>query len=131
MPDDTGFAPLGVLGYCLMRTSFLSPVLRAVTVPIKSVQHLPAAKLLDVLVSILAGCRAVSQVNTRLRPDLALAHAWGAPSLRPKPRWPARWTASAMPMCASCGRDVMRSFAVKAGLSATASPTTGSGWISI
>ena len=79
MPDDTGFAPLGVLGYCLMRTSFLSPVLRAVTVPIKTVQHLPAAKLLDVLVSILAGCRAVSQVNTRLRPDLALAQAWGRP----------------------------------------------------
>ena len=79
MPDDTGFAPLGVLGYCLMRTSFLAPLLRAVTVPIKTVQHLPAAKLLDVLVSILAGCRAVSQVNTRLRPDLALAHAWGRP----------------------------------------------------
>src|SRR5215475_5224 len=79
MPDDTGFAPLGVLGYCLMRTSFLSPVLRAVTVPIKTVQHLPAAKLVDVLISILAGCRAVSQVNTRLRPDLALAHAWGRP----------------------------------------------------
>lgn len=79
MPDDTGFAPLGVLGYCLMRTSFLSPVLRAVTVPIKTVQHLPAAKVLDVLVSILAGCRAISHVNTRLRPDLALAHAWGRP----------------------------------------------------
>jgi len=79
MPDDTGFAPLGVLGYCLMRTSFLSPLLRAVTVPIKAVEHLPAAKLLDVLVSILAGCRAVSQVNTRLRPDLALAQAWGRP----------------------------------------------------
>jgi hypothetical protein len=79
MPDDTSFAPLGVLGYCLMRTGFLSPVLRAVTVPIKTVQHLPAAKLLDLLVSILAGCRAVSQVNTRLRPDLALAHAWGRP----------------------------------------------------
>ena len=79
MPDDTGFAPLGVLGYCLMRTSFLAPVLRAVSVPIKTVKHLPAAKLLDVLVSILAGCRAISQVNTRLRPDLALAHAWGRP----------------------------------------------------
>jgi hypothetical protein len=79
MPNETGFAPLGVLGYCLMRTSFLAPFLRAVTVPIKTVQHLPAAKLLDVLVSILAGCRAVSQINTRLRPDLALAHAWGRP----------------------------------------------------
>lgn len=79
MPDDTGFAPLGVLGYCLMRTSFLAPVLRAVTVPLKTVQHPPAAKLLDVLVSILAGCRAIAQVNTRLRPDLALAQAWGRP----------------------------------------------------
>jgi hypothetical protein len=60
MPDDTGFAPLGVLGDCLMRTSFLAPVLRAVTVPLKTVQHPPAAKLLDVLVSILAGCRAIA-----------------------------------------------------------------------
>lgn len=29
------------------------------------------------LVSILAGCRAIRQVNTRLCPDLALARAWG------------------------------------------------------
>jgi hypothetical protein len=70
---------LGVVGYCMMRTSFLAPVLRAVTVPLKTVQHPPAAKLLDVLVSILAGCRAIYQVNTRLRPDLALAQAWGRP----------------------------------------------------
>lgn len=79
MPEETSFAPLGVLGYCLMRTSFLAPLLQAVTVPLKTVEHAPAAKLLDVLVSILAGCRAISQINTRLRPDLALAHAWGRP----------------------------------------------------
>lgn len=79
MPEETNFAPLGVLGYCLMRTSFLAPVLQAVTVPLKTVDHAPAAKVLDVLVSILAGCRAITQINTRLRPDLALACAWGRP----------------------------------------------------
>ena len=77
MPEDTSFAPLGVLGYCLTRTDFLQPVLAPVQLPLKAVHHTPADKLLDVLVSILAGCRAITQVNTRLRPDLALARAWG------------------------------------------------------
>lgn len=76
MSQDTSFAPLGVLGYCLTRTAFLAPVFADLTLPIKEVDHSPAAKLMDVLTSILAGCRAISQVNTRLRPDLALARAW-------------------------------------------------------
>src|SRR5215210_6729845 len=79
MPENTSCAPLGVLGYCLTRTDFLQPVLAPVQLPLKTVQHTPADKLLDVLVSILAGCRAITQVNTRLRPDLALAQAWGRP----------------------------------------------------
>jgi hypothetical protein len=77
MPEETGFVPLGVLGYCLTRTNFLAPVFTELTLPIKKVDHAANDKLLDVLVSILAGCRAISQVNTRLRPDLALAQAWG------------------------------------------------------
>ena len=77
MPEETHFAPLGVLGYCLTRTDFLQPVAQGVQLPLKTVQHSPANKLLDVLVSILAGCRAITQINTRLRPDLALARAWG------------------------------------------------------
>jgi len=77
MPQDTGFAPLGVLGYCLTRSDFLAPVLSDLMLPIKEVDHAPNAKVLDVLVSILAGCRAISQVNTRIRPDIALARAWG------------------------------------------------------
>lgn len=76
MPNETTFAPLGVLGYCLTRSNFLWPTLTAVHLPLKAVDHTPASKLLDVLVSILAGCRAISQVNTRLRPDRALARAW-------------------------------------------------------
>lgn len=77
MRDVTGFAPLGVLGYCLTRTQFLDPIWANLTLPLKTVDHAPQQKLLDLLVSLLTGCRAVSQVNTRLRPDVALAHAWG------------------------------------------------------
>lgn len=77
MPNETNFAPLGVLGYCLTRTNFLAVVWAELQLPLKAVDHTPEAKLLDLVVSILAGCRAISQVNTRLRPDLALAQAWG------------------------------------------------------
>jgi len=80
MPEETGFAPLGVLGYCLTRTNFLAPVFADLVLPIKKkVKHSPQAKLVEVLVSILAGCRAIYQVNSRLCPDLALAQAWGRP----------------------------------------------------
>jgi hypothetical protein len=77
MPTETSFAPLGVLGYCLSRTGFFKPLWGDLQVPVKTVDHRPEAKLVDVVVSILAGCRAVAQINTRLRPDLALAYAWG------------------------------------------------------
>lgn len=77
MPKDTGFAPLGVLGYCLTRTGFLRPVFAELKLPVKEVDHEVTAKLMDVLVSILSGCRAISAINTRIRPDLALAQAWG------------------------------------------------------
>lgn len=77
MCNETAFAPLGVLGYCLTRSAFLTPLWQGLDLPMKTVHYPPAAKLLDVVVSILAGCRAMAQVNTRLRPDVALAHAWG------------------------------------------------------
>jgi len=77
MPNETAYAPLGVVGYCLTRTRFLTPVWADLALPLKTVDHSPQAKLLDVLVSILAGCRSIAQVNTRLRPDTALARAWG------------------------------------------------------
>jgi len=77
LPHETCFAPLGVLGYCLTRTRFLAPVWAELALALKTVDHPPQAKLLDLLVSILAGCRSIAQVNTRLRPEVALAQAWG------------------------------------------------------
>ena len=77
MASETGFAPLGVLGYCLTRTGFLTPLWQDLALPLKKVDYTSDEKLLAVLVSILTGCRAVAQANTRLRPDVALAQAWG------------------------------------------------------
>ena len=77
MRKVTSYAPLGVLGYCLSRNDFLQPVFAEVQLGMKSVAYTPQAKLVDLLVSILVGCRAIAQVNTCLRPDEALAQAWG------------------------------------------------------
>jgi hypothetical protein len=77
--QETSFVPLGVLGYCLVQTHFFAPVFADLCLPLKTVEHDPPAKLLDLLVSILTGCRSIAQVNTRLRPDQVLAHAWGRP----------------------------------------------------
>jgi hypothetical protein len=65
------------LGYCLTRSKFFDPVFSQLALPIKTVDHKPSEKLLDLLVSLLASCRSINQINTRIRPDLALAHAWG------------------------------------------------------
>ena len=77
LSESTQFAPLGVLGYCLTRTNFLKEVFAPVMFKEKTVNYKPEAKLQDALVSILAGCRAISTINTRIRPDRALAQAWG------------------------------------------------------
>jgi hypothetical protein len=76
LPNETSFAPLGVLGYCLTRAGFLAPVWAPLQLPLKTVDHAPEAKLQDLIVSVLAGCRSISQINTRLRPDVVLARAW-------------------------------------------------------
>ena len=74
--QETHYAPLAVLGYCLNRTDFLAP-LRTVNLNMKTVRHAPAEKLQDILVSILANCSSIKQVDLRIRPDLVLAEAWG------------------------------------------------------
>jgi hypothetical protein len=76
LKEQTNFVPLGVLGYCLTRTDYFDPVFLEMQLPLKTVRYAPRDKLLDILVSILAGCRSIAQVNTRIRPDLVLAEAW-------------------------------------------------------
>jgi hypothetical protein len=77
MPMETAYAPLGTEGYCLMRSHFLDALWHGLTLPMKTVDHRPQDKLVDVLVSLLSGCRAIARINSRPWPDLALAHARG------------------------------------------------------
>lgn len=68
--------PLAVFGYCLTRSDLLKSAWDQVFIEQKAYRHEPSEKLQDILVAILAGCRSMAQVNTKLRPELALAAAW-------------------------------------------------------
>lgn len=73
------FVPLAVVGYCLTRSGLLKPLWSELDFDLKTCEHSPTDKLQDVLVAILAGCRSLAQVNTRLRPETVLATAWRRP----------------------------------------------------
>jgi hypothetical protein len=73
---QTCFAPLAVVGYCFTRSELLEPVWSELDIQMRERDHSALDKLQDVLVAIMAGCRSLAQVNTRLRPELALAQAW-------------------------------------------------------
>jgi hypothetical protein len=74
------FAPLAVAGYCWTRREVLKPLWAPLQLPLKVYDHTATAKLQDILVAILAGCRSLAQVNTRVRPEHVLAAAWDRPA---------------------------------------------------
>src|SRR5215472_3376195 len=71
------YAPLAALGCFLQQRDFFAPLREYVQLGCKTVLHEPHEKLLDVVVSMLTDCSSLKQINTRLRPDTALAAAWG------------------------------------------------------
>lgn len=73
---NTQFAPVAFLSSYYQQHKVLEP-LGQVAIAMKTVDHSPTSKLNQVFLSILAGCRHVSEINTRLRPDSALAQVWG------------------------------------------------------
>ncbi len=73
------FVPLAVVGYCLTRRKVLLPVWTGLDLKMKEYEHAVTAKLQDVLVAVMADCSSLGQVNTRLRPEQALAMAWQRP----------------------------------------------------
>jgi hypothetical protein len=77
MKRHTSYAPLAALGYVLHQADFFAPLREHVQLGGKTILHEPYQKLLDVVVSVLADCASLKQINTRLRPDTALAAAWG------------------------------------------------------
>lgn len=77
MTSNTQFAPLALLGYRLHQRDFFAPLREQLQLQQKRVLYTPYDKLLTCLVSIMSGCHAVCQIDTRIRPDKALAQAWG------------------------------------------------------
>jgi hypothetical protein len=77
--QTTLFAPLVALGFYVREQDLLAPIFARLTFEQATHTRHPEAALLDLWVSILAGCYSVSQINTKIRPDRLLAQAWGRP----------------------------------------------------
>jgi len=73
---NTQLAPLAAIGYTYRQHSTLKR-LQTVQIRLKEVHYTPQDKLAEVLVSILAGCAHLSEINTVLRPETYLAQSWG------------------------------------------------------
>src|SRR5258707_3817590 len=70
-------ASLAALGVKLSQLDLFGPIRTQVQIKQKTVKHTPADKLYDALISLLAGAQGMVEINTRLRTDPALQHAFG------------------------------------------------------
>jgi hypothetical protein len=75
--QGTPRASLAALGTLIHQRKLFAPVRQLLTIGQKTVTHTPSDKLYDALIAILAGAHGIVEVNTRLRADLALQHAFG------------------------------------------------------
>ena len=69
-----------LLGHYLGEEGVLEP-LRGVEIAQKTVKHSPQEKLIDALVGILSGCKALFETNVRVRPDVPLSQGLSAGSV--------------------------------------------------
>jgi hypothetical protein len=77
MNSHTPYAHWAALDSFLQQQDFFAHLRAHVPLDCKAIIHTPHKKLLDVVVSMLADCSSLKQINTRLRPDTALAAEWG------------------------------------------------------
>jgi hypothetical protein len=73
---NTQYGPLAALLVHYQKQKTLGP-LAEVPIPIKKYDYSPASKLEQVLLSILAGCETLTEFNTKVRPEQALAKVRG------------------------------------------------------
>lgn len=74
-PFNTKFAPLGAFAARFQRQQTLKP-LTQVQLAVKKVDFSVVDKLTQVLISILAGCEFLAEVNPKLKPERVLAQVW-------------------------------------------------------
>lgn len=72
---NTQYAPLAVICAHYQQHQTLD-LLQEVQIPMRERDFSPGDKLIQVLLSILAGCESLSQVNTRLKSEIGLATIW-------------------------------------------------------
>lgn len=73
----TRFAPLVALGFYVREHDLLAPLYSRLEFGQPMHTKEPQEAIVDLWISMLAGCRSVSQINTKIRPDRPLAMAWG------------------------------------------------------
>lgn len=73
----TGCASLAAIGIKLSQLKLFDPIRTTVHIKQKTIKHTPADKLYDAFISLLAGAHGLVEINTRLRTDAALQHAFG------------------------------------------------------
>jgi hypothetical protein len=73
---NTRFAPLAVLSALYQHQNTLQP-LQQVHIPMRERYFRSADKLTQILLSILAGCKTLSEVNPILQQEKCLATVWG------------------------------------------------------
>jgi hypothetical protein len=74
-PVNTQYAPLAALSVHYQQNRTLEP-LQEVRIPIRKRDFTPSGKLIQVLLSVLAGCVTLSEVNLKLKSELDLAEIW-------------------------------------------------------
>jgi len=70
-------ASLAAIGVKLNQLDLFGPIRTEVQIQQKTVKHTPVNKLYDAFISLLAGAHGMVEINTRLRSDPALQHAFG------------------------------------------------------
>ena len=73
---NSQYAPLAALCAHYQQKHVLQP-LAGVEIPMRERDFGSAGKLIQILLSILTGCVTLSEVNSRLKPELGLATVWG------------------------------------------------------
>ncbi len=73
----TGCASLAALGVKLRELKLFEPIEQQVQIAQKTIKDKPSDKLYDAFISMLAGAHGLVEINTRLRADSALQHAFG------------------------------------------------------
>lgn len=73
---NTQYAPIAVLSAHYQQNQTLES-LQEIQIPMKTREFSPGDKLIQTLLSILAGCKPLYEVNTRLKPEIGIAAIWG------------------------------------------------------